>query len=84
MGTTLTVLGVLNFLVGVFGLLACFSSNGQSDKTQGMIISISAFSGMLGCFVIATVLHLLREIALRLEKMQETMEATAARLEITK
>jgi len=74
-GTTFTVLGVLNLLVGAFGLLLLFGDD-SSERAQGRVISISCLSGMLVCFAVASVLHFLCEIAHRLEMLQASFSPT--------
>lgn len=68
-GTIFTVLGVLNLLVGAFGLILLFGGN-SIERAQGAVISISCLSGMFVCFAVASALHFLCEIACRLERLQ--------------
>ena len=75
-GTTVNVLGVLNLLVGAFGLLLIFGGN-SSERAQGIVISISCLSGMLICFAVASILHYLCEIAHRLEILQGSLSSPA-------
>lgn len=75
-GTTFTILGVLNSLVGFFGLILMMSDKSE-EMSKGIILSISCFSGMLVCFAVASALHFLCQIAHRLELLQGILAPAA-------
>ncbi len=71
-GTTFTVLGVLNLIVGLISFITP-----TDGEPQAAIVTISCLSGMFICFAISSALHFMSEIAHRLAILQ----ASAARTE---